>query len=111
MANLWIGRILEFFVEMFALIEEGKETKTSFDESYKQTLSKHHNMLQRGGFTQAKYQLPNREQILESLRGDAGTSIAQADILKQLADFVAIGRPVFRFCLKMNDDLDQRLQK
>ncbi|CAK0894999.1 unnamed protein product, partial [Prorocentrum cordatum] len=48
MANLWIGWSLEFFVELFAHLHKGQDTKAGVDLAYKQTLSKHHNIRRPG---------------------------------------------------------------
>jgi len=106
MANLWIGWTLEFFVEMFARLHEGKDTKQSVDLAYKQTLYNHHNFFQRTAFNAAVRQLPERAKILNRLQG-SGTS---EDVKRELGNFVRLGRPLAAFCSKTNEELDLRLQ-
>jgi len=107
MANLWLGWTLEFFVEFFAQLREGKETKPSADVAYEKTLSHHHNFFQRNAFKAAVGRLPRREDILVALQGSASTSDAE----QELAAFVAVGRPLVAFCLKTNEMLSNRLQE
>lgn len=109
-ANQWIGWTLEFFVELLALIQQGKESKTSVQEAYKQTLSLHHNFIMRSAFKYVVGALPNRQHILEALRGDAGTSVSQGEILKQLAEFVTVGRLVVKSVLKVDDEIAERMR-
>jgi len=107
MANLWLGWTLEFFVEFFALLSEGKETKQSADAAYRSTLYAHHNFFQRNAFMAAVGRLPKREDLLASFKGAASLRDTERD----LASFVALGRPIVKFCLRTNDMLDKRLQE
>jgi hypothetical protein len=112
MANLWVGRILEFFVELFAFIQQGLDTKASVDQAYKQTLLHHHNFIQRSAFQLAAKKLPSREDMLEKLGSDdARASMSQEQILKQLAEFVSVGRLVARFCLQMDEEFVQSMRQ
>ncbi|CAK0827654.1 unnamed protein product [Prorocentrum cordatum] len=106
MANLWIGRMLEFFVELFAQLSGGAETGSAAEVAYRQTLQNHHSFLQRAAFTQAIKQLPDRRHILARLKGSAELGDAERDI----SEFVALGRPIASFCLRLNEELDARLQ-
>merc|ERR1719221_693727 len=65
MANLWIGWSMEFFVEMFAEIHEGQETKAAVDAAYRKTLCNHHNFFQRAAFNTAVKSLPPRDKMME----------------------------------------------
>lgn len=106
MANLWIAWTLELFVEMFALLREGKEFKACVDAAYKQTLQKHHNLLQRAAFSAAAKRLPSRERVLQSLGAGGGRAAADRD----LAEFVAVGRPLVRLCARLNGEASARMQ-
>lgn len=104
MANLWIGWTLEFFVVWFALLQDGKDMKTSFDMAYKQTLQHHHSFFQRTAFTSAARRLPSRENFFRVL-GD------EPDVARDVANFVAIGGPIVRFCSRINDEVSSLLQE
>lgn len=108
MANLWLGWTLEFFVELFALVHGGRETRESVDVAYKQTLSHHHNFFQRSAFQVAVKALPNRENIIARLRAD--DSLSSAEALEELGDFVRTGRVVAQFVLQMNEEADTRMK-
>merc|ERR1711879_408190 len=105
MANLWIGWALEFFVELFALLISGKDSKSSSELAYSKTLKGHHNFFQSTAFNQALKKMPTREQILERLQGAA----KQEDLLREISAFVASGRTIVKYCIMMNDKLDARL--
>ncbi|CAK0895000.1 unnamed protein product, partial [Prorocentrum cordatum] len=104
MANLWIGWSLEFFVELFAHLHKGQDTKAGVDLAYKQTLSKHHNIrvLQRTAFSAAVKKLPSPGHLLERLRGDGASA---EDVSRDLAAFVALGHAIARCCSQVNEDL------
>lgn len=106
MANLWVGRTLEFFVELFAQLSGGAESGAAAEAAYRQTLQNHHSWPQRAAFTMAIKQLPGRQQILARLQGGAEPGDAERDI----SEFVALGRPIASFCLQLNEELDTRLQ-
>jgi len=108
MGNLWIGWLLEFFVEFFAQLHGGGSTRESVDKAYQQTLYNHHNFFQRTAFTAAVKQIPDRERLLQALRGAEGASAA--DVLRDLGSFVELGRPIVRYCLQVNDELDRTMQ-
>jgi len=107
MANLWIAWTLEFFVELFSKIHAGIDTRPGADSVYQQTLYKHHNMVQKAAFKTALRKLPVRIKMFESLQGTAEI----ADVERDFARFVAVGRPIVRYCLDMNDELARTLQE
>merc|ERR1719401_1723904 len=80
MANLWIGWTLEFFVEFFAALHDGKDTKQSVDLAYKNTLYNHHNFFQRTAFMTAVRQLPSRDDIFAKLKGPGSPADVQRDL-------------------------------
>jgi len=108
MANLWIGWMLEFFTEMFALLHSGEDTKASAENSYKRTLHHHHNIFQRVGFSSAIRQLPLRAKLLNLLRGDSGAG--SEGVLREMEEFVRILRPIVQFCLHLNEDVSLLMQ-
>lgn len=97
MANLWIGWSLEFFVELFAELEQGRETKESAEAAYNRSLYGHHNFFQRAAFKAAVGKLPARRDM-------------PASVLADVAEFVRLGRGVVEFCLRVNTELDERRQ-
>lgn len=107
MANLWIGWTLEFFVEFFAHLHEGKDTNGSASLAYERTLRKHHNFLQRTLFLRAVGRIPPREALLATLQGSGSAS----DVARDLGAFVALGRPLAAFLLRANDEMDRRMQQ
>mmetsp|Transcript_26370 Transcript_26370/g.85165 ORF Transcript_26370/g.85165 Transcript_26370/m.85165 type:complete len:348 (+) Transcript_26370:2278-3321(+) len=106
MANLWIGWTLDFFVELFAELHLGKDTKTAAADAYNRTLYNHHNFFQRTAFNTAVKQLPPRDQILKSLQGGGSSE----DVHRELGEFVALARPLAAFCSECNEQMDKRLQ-
>jgi len=109
MGNLWIGWTLEFFVEFLAEMQHsGKEPLTSARNAYQKTLCLHHSMMQRSMFNGALLQLPERGEMYECLRGENVAS--PADIERELGAFVRVGRPLVKFCLTLNSELDQMVQ-
>lgn len=94
MANLWTGWILEFFVELLALVHAGGEVAGSCQSAYGSTLRAHHNALQRVAFGQALKKLPARPRLMASLGG--------AD---NIGAFVETGRRVYRCCLALDEEL------
>jgi len=102
MGNLWIVWTLEFFVEMFANLHDGMDTSSSVSQAYKKTLYHHHNLLQRGAFTTALKKLPDREMFYKSIQNGAAT----VDVKKEVAEFVAVGRPLIRYLHSVNETLD-----
>jgi len=109
MGNLWMSWTLEFFVELFAQLHSGLETRQSVDVAYKQTLYHHHNFFQRSAFSAAVRSLPPRAKILESLCG--GDKVDTSDIVEDIGDFVVVGRAAAKFCMQLNEELDLRLQQ
>lgn len=80
MANLWIGRILEFLAALFLFIAEpwrvgdGQSPQGSRDVStlcveaaYAQTLRPHHGFIQRAAFTSLLKHLPSRARFIQQL--------------------------------------------
>jgi len=108
MANLWIGWTMEFFVEMFAELHQGQDTKAAVDKAYKQTLEHHHNFMQRMAFNQAVKQLPERNKIIAALQGRAAKP---TDVQRDMGDLVALGRPLVSFSLQMNEEVSARMQQ
>lgn len=106
MGNLWIGWLLEFFVEFFALLDQGKETRESAETAYKQTLREHHNWIQSTGFNQAVKRLPARKQLFKELQGEAASI---ADVERDVGKFVALARPLVALSLKVNDEIGKRI--
>ncbi|CAK0819630.1 unnamed protein product, partial [Prorocentrum cordatum] len=103
MANLWAYRTLDFFVELFGLVAQGRDTREATDAAYAQTLSKHHNMLERMAFSAGARQLPNREEFIKRL---AGAGAGADDVQRDLESFVASGRGIVAFCDGMNKRLE-----
>jgi len=106
MANLWVGRYLEFMVEFFVQLESGCETSTSYLNAHQLTLQKHHNMFISMAFRAGALWLPNRVDIMASLGGGA----PEAVVLSDMSDFVRIVRPIASCCLEINDELDSLMQ-
>jgi len=107
MANLWIGWTLEFFVEFFAHLHEGKDTHGSANSAYERTLGKHHKFYQRPLFLRAVSRIPPRDELFAKLQG-AGSA---ADVKRDLGAFVALGRPLVAFLLRANEEMDRRMQQ
>jgi len=100
--NLWLGRILEFFVEMFALLRTGEETGACCSLAFKKTLHQHMNIVQRKGFGWAIASVPARAKLLQLLAGAANVE----DALRDLDMFVSLGQRVAKVCLQLNEALD-----
>mmetsp|Transcript_47972 Transcript_47972/g.133776 ORF Transcript_47972/g.133776 Transcript_47972/m.133776 type:complete len:441 (-) Transcript_47972:216-1538(-) len=107
MANVWISWTFEFFVELFAQLHSGKGTRASADAAYAGTLKAHHNWIQSATFSQAVKRLPQRDAMYQSLQGTAEPS----DVVREVGDFVNLGRPIVAFCLRVNDELEALLKK
>lgn len=91
---LWLTRGLSFTAKALRRnLTEGKKTppeelSASFNESYKQTLSKFHNFVVRGVFSVAMKACPYREDFYKKLaNGNVGPEIA-AKVLKQLEEWL-----------------------
>mmetsp|Transcript_59914 Transcript_59914/g.129924 ORF Transcript_59914/g.129924 Transcript_59914/m.129924 type:complete len:342 (-) Transcript_59914:78-1103(-) len=106
MANLWIGWTMEFFVEFFALLEASRDTKKSVDTAYNKTLYNHHHFHERMLFKQAVKALPEYDQLLRRLAGKGSPQEAAS----ALSAFVTLGRPVYGYCLKMNEELAKLME-
>merc|ERR1712232_237798 len=107
MANLWVGRSLEFFVVMFDLLRDGKTSQASSEIAYARTLQGHHNFFQRQAFNAALMLLPSRQHILELLKGDE----CDAAVIQEIDQFVAYGHSIFRFCAQMDGELQTHLKE
>ncbi|CAK0910259.1 unnamed protein product, partial [Prorocentrum cordatum] len=69
------------------------------------TLRSHHNFLQRAAFTTSTKYLPDRKEILRRLFfEDDRTQGSEVEALENLEAFVALARPVVRFCLQMDGE-------
>lgn len=107
MANLWIYRTLDFFVELFAQLAQGNDTRQAVDTAYGQTLSKHHNFVQRQSFNFAAKQLPNRVEFLKKLAGKEGSV---PDVERDFQSIVTTGRCIVVFCDDMNKQVELRME-
>eukprot|EP00928_Gymnodinium_smaydae_P067219 TRINITY_DN50165_c0_g1_i1.p1 TRINITY_DN50165_c0_g1~~TRINITY_DN50165_c0_g1_i1.p1 ORF type:complete len:317 (-),score=67.31 TRINITY_DN50165_c0_g1_i1:30-980(-) len=107
MGNLWMSWTLQFFVEFFALLDEGQDTRASADGAYKETLYNHHNFLQRGGFNAAVRRLPSRQDMYKLLQGD----IDADGVEREVGLFVKVARPAVRLCLEVNDMVSERMKE
>jgi len=108
MANLWIGWTLEFWMEFWAELHKGSETKQSAALAYKRSLTHHHNMFQRAGFNSAVGRMPSRAKLLELIAGDAEAGV---DVIADLGELVDVGWVLVEFCLRVNAELDHLLQQ
>jgi hypothetical protein len=106
MANLWSARTLEFFVHVFSLLCDGKETSQSTDFAYARTLQKHHSFFQRQAFWFVVGQMPVRQQMLKLLEGD---SASWEVVLRELTEFKDCGRQLSTLCFQMDDEISTRL--
>jgi hypothetical protein len=107
MANLWIWWTLEFFVEFFAaIIESTSSMKICAEEVHKKTLYNHQNFFQRTAFTTAMKKLPDSNAIIAKFQGD-GTS---DDVLRDVATFVSLGRPLVSYLGELNGEVDYLMQ-
>lgn len=102
MGQLWVGRQLEFWVEVFAGLKAGKGTKEAADAAYKGTLKKHHGMMQVAAFTGALKGLPDRQALMGVLQGEA----EDADFAADLEDLVSLGRPIAKYMLALDKEID-----
>jgi len=102
MGQLWVGRQLEFWVEVFAGLKAGKGTKEAADAAYKGTLKKHHGMMQVAAFTGALKGLPDRKALMAALQGEA----EESDLAADLEDFVSLGRPIAKYMLVLDKEID-----
>jgi hypothetical protein len=105
-ANVWIARILEFMVELFANLHRGMEMSPSIDAAYKETLYAHHNFIMRSAFMVGIKQMPTRAKLFQKLQGDA----MRDDAMVELEEFVALGRPVVRYLFEMHEVVEGMLQ-
>jgi len=113
-ASLWIGWTLEFFVEMFDNLQKGKETVASINDAYKITLSSHHNFIMRNAFALGvRGQMPNRKKFYELLQGKktgGDGSVGHEVLVREIGQFVEIGRSVVRYLLHMHDVMTKKMQ-
>mmetsp|Transcript_14097 Transcript_14097/g.38590 ORF Transcript_14097/g.38590 Transcript_14097/m.38590 type:complete len:334 (-) Transcript_14097:211-1212(-) len=108
MANLWIGRTMEFFVEMFALLKQGQETQPSCTEAYSRTLKKHHSFAIQFSFQQAVKRIPARQQLLLLLQGG---DVSVEDVTHDIGRFVELARTAVNVCLRLNEEADRMVQE
>uniref|UniRef100_A0A7S2QCK5 Glycolipid transfer protein domain-containing protein n=1 Tax=Zooxanthella nutricula TaxID=1333877 RepID=A0A7S2QCK5_9DINO len=104
MANLWIGYTLDFFVEFLAQLIDGTDTHACVQAAYRDTLSKHHNFVQRTAFNAALKQMPPRQELLGKLHRNSKAAE------REMRRFVDIARPVVGLCARVNDELDAGLK-
>mmetsp|Transcript_5919 Transcript_5919/g.17123 ORF Transcript_5919/g.17123 Transcript_5919/m.17123 type:complete len:350 (+) Transcript_5919:109-1158(+) len=109
MANLWVWWTMEFFVEFFAQLYGGLDTKPGADVAYKRTLYNHHNFIQRAAFSSAVGRLPSRQNLLQAIRGDGGAE--GPDVLADMSKFVEAGRLVVLFLGQVNSDCDALMKE
>lgn len=102
MGQLWVGRQLEFWVEVFAGLKAGKGTKEAADVAYQGTLKKHHGFMQVAAFTGALKGLPDRQALMGALQGEA----ENADFAADLEEFVSLGRPIAKYMLVLDKEID-----
>jgi hypothetical protein len=108
MANLWTGRMLDFFVEMCRGLLAGSETRPAIHAAYQKTVGEHHNWFQRQHFAlSVMATLPVRRDFLHILGG--GACIAK--VHDDLGAFVNVASPLARFCFRLNDLVCSRMEK
>jgi len=102
MANLWIARNLDFFVQFLSFLRDGLETNTSVDMAYRKTLQDHHDFFQRVAFSTAALQLPSRQGVLRALEGPA----RGADVAREIVALASCGRRIVAFCTQLSKELE-----
>lgn len=107
MGNLWITWTMEFFVEFFGGLDEGKDTKAAIDKAYSDTLYKHHNFFQRTAFQTAVKQLPARDPLFKLIQGQAKLS----DVPLEVSAFVKLGRPIIQHLLLVDKVCAARMEE
>lgn len=90
MANLWLGWIIEFLARFFlflaepwravADVDDPKVSIRCFEAAYKETLSKHHGVVQRGIFLAGAKRMPSRDRCLALLGQTKGQVPASATV-------------------------------
>lgn len=93
-ASIWIGWILEFFVEMLANVDRGRDPTRCIFDAYWKTLSHHQGMLQRRAFRIGLRRTRNRRKMLVLLRENAHFEVEQ---------FVKAARPVVRYLQELHE--------
>merc|ERR1719468_1424664 len=107
MSNLWIWWTMEFFVEWFAGIVEGKSsTKACAEEVYKKTLYNHQNFFQRTAFTAGFKRLPDRNACIAKIQGNGTPD----DVVHDLATMVSYARPLLIYLGERNSEVDNLLK-
>lgn len=109
MANLWIGWTLEFWVEFYAEMVQGKETTQSAELAYERSLMKHHDTPEQSGFTAAVSKLPSRAMLLQILECNGDGQTGRVDALADMGEFVEYGRALSEFCLRIDGELEERM--
>jgi hypothetical protein len=102
MGQLWVGRQLEFWVEVISALSDGKASSAAVDAAYKATLKKHHGILQAAAFSAVLKGLPSREELLGLLRGEAEETVLR----KELKAFVDSGRAIAKYMLALDKEID-----
>eukprot|EP00929_Paragymnodinium_shiwhaense_P013436 TRINITY_DN12128_c0_g1_i1.p1 TRINITY_DN12128_c0_g1~~TRINITY_DN12128_c0_g1_i1.p1 ORF type:complete len:259 (+),score=65.66 TRINITY_DN12128_c0_g1_i1:56-778(+) len=114
MGNLWIGWMMEFFVELLAQVAAGKDTKAAIETAYNGTLYNHHNFFQRTAFWAAAKKLPVRDEFLRLMAGTDKKEMSAGEktsIEKEMQDFVNVSRPLVTSVLLLNDVVEKRMEK
>lgn len=110
MGNLWIAWTLEFFVEFFAELSQGKETKGSggaVELAYNRSLYNHQNYFQRQSFYMAMKGLPSRSEMLNLLKDTAQIE----DAIREVTAFVMVGRIIVKFLLDTNEVVSKEIEE
>lgn len=88
------------------IIESTSSMNICAEEVHKKTLYNHQNFFQRTAFTTAMKKLPDRNAIIAKFQGD-GTS---DDVLREIATFVSLGRPLVSYLGELNGEVDYLMQ-
>jgi len=104
-SNRWIHHVNELFIMIFQGMLDGLETKVAVANAYKETLMAHHTFIMKRTFLTGTAILPNREKMLDMIKGPDGT------IEELLEDFDIIVRvfPVVQRYIKRLDTECQAL--
>merc|ERR1712008_74229 len=91
------------FVELFAaVVETTSSIKVLAAEVHNRTLYNHQNFFQRTAFTTAMKQLPDRNGLLEKLKGEGTPD----DVLRDIATFASLGRPLVTYLGEVNGEVE-----
>lgn len=107
MGNLWIARLLEFFVELFAELDDGHATRHAGWAAYSRSLEHHHDWFQKWLFSMALDKFPKREEFYNKLRGE-GTI---ADVERDVARLVEVGRPIVQLMFEMKELVNDTMRE